>query len=658
MVKTRKNNVKKNNSNQNTKNKISKRKYKTLKKDRGNKKNSKLQRGGSNAELYKILKKEDERITKLREEKETSNKRLEVGLTTNIQAGLKAEREEKEQQYLQLQKKSKEKNNEMLQRIKAETNLKKEKQLQTLKDNAANLESKRIKIATNVAVPAVAVPAVALSAVAAPEAVKVAEQKKVKFQPINERVFNGNNTPSMISIPTISSRPSRPTRLPPPPPEKKTFRESNPFSKISPESTPYLPRDIKHFWYRMWTDHGVPIFDNTNKKEDFIKFIDILYDDIVNDPGGTVIHCSAGVGRTGTIFVILQLCLTLGKKLSELLNNRSVVITKDDIDNIIKKIREKRTLLVQTFEQYEFLLKLFKVPIEGITNEQLQSDYNQLDTFAKAKTLTSNEAKKLCNTPKNRYTNTHPYDETRVILSKLSNNKADECSDYINASYLYIPNVDKNLIRNESDPFFSDANPFKGVVIAAQGPKENTKQDFLRMLAQDNLQIKRIIMLTNLVEGSRSKCYDYTTDEKLLDIPDKNPTGNNNIFTLSKNGNYYNFNFKQVYEKSRSPNQNLSKQVLQFPFFAPGVHPYKGPLNSATPNISIRKNKGNLSRQPAPAPAPTTATVSAPQIPILKAPAPAPAPESVKPITIAKSNPFYNISGTNPVTPKNKYCYL
>lgn len=301
-----------------------------------------------------------------------------------------------------------------------------------------------------------------------------------------------------------------------------------------------LPKDIKHFWYRMWPDHGVPLFNYLNKEDDFVKFIDILYNDIKSDPGGTVIHCSAGVGRTGTIFVILKICLDNSKTLSQLLaeiNSGKTKILKHNIDTIINYARTRRTLLVQTAGQYIFLLKLFKVKKDDDKSyEGLFNNYHEEFTkYEKSLGLTKIYAIEPCNRNKNRYNNILPYDDTRVVLSNLN---LIECGDYINASYLYDVGDAKNN--------------FGGVVIAAQGPTPNTKDDFLRMLADERLQIKRIIMLTNLNEGGFIKCDDYTADKTLENpkITEKLPTGNNNIFTLSKIGDKYELNYKKIYENT------------------------------------------------------------------------------------------------------------
>ena len=96
--------------------------------------------------------------------------------------------------------------------------------------------------------------------------------------------------------------------------KSKKININNKLTKYSRVQKGGVVKDIKHFWYREWPDHGAPNLNDVTIKKKFIEFVDILLDDIRKDPGGTVIHCSAGVGRTGTIFVILKICLDKGIK--------------------------------------------------------------------------------------------------------------------------------------------------------------------------------------------------------------------------------------------------------------------------------------------------------------------------------------------------------
>ena len=333
---------------------------------------------------------------------------------------------------------------------------------------------------------------------------------------------------------TESERPPVPTRL-----SKKSFQQK-----------------IKHFWYRDWNDLGAPYQKGTRNIEiRFIRFVDILLDDIKADPGGTIIHCSAGVGRTGTLFVILKICLEKGKNLTDLLDTRTK-ITQDEINKAIVYARIRRILLVQTIIQYEFLLELFNV-----TNPKKISEAELLN-FGEKEILLLNQPKysssgsppplidkktfkqhalKCMN--QNRYGDILPYDNTIVqIIGSKSPGYDDplsadigeiDCNNYINASYLNTSiqkcnnGIEKSLCNDTVHLFYNS------VVIAAQGPigknfiEEMKKQGvinietiskFLKMLEAN--KIKRVIMLTNLIEEKdgkpKNKCDDYTSGDLTL----------------------------------------------------------------------------------------------------------------------------------------------
>ena len=89
------------------------------------------------------------------------------------------------------------------------------------------------------------------------------------------------------------------------------------------------------------------------------------------------------------------------------------------------------------------------------------------------------------NKVKNRFKLIYPYDKSRVTLIPKSNSIN---SDYINASMI---------------PGYYTKECF----IAAQGPKENTMQDFWQMIVEK--EIVNIVMVTNLVESGRRKCEAY-----------------------------------------------------------------------------------------------------------------------------------------------------
>uniref|UniRef100_A0A3B3V3C4 protein-tyrosine-phosphatase n=1 Tax=Poecilia latipinna TaxID=48699 RepID=A0A3B3V3C4_9TELE len=115
-----------------------------------------------------------------------------------------------------------------------------------------------------------------------------------------------------------------------------TIRE---FKIISENSCSY-PRMMRHFHYTVWPDHGVP-----ESTQSLIQFVRTVRDYVDRSPstGATVVHCSAGVGRTGT-FVALDRVL-------QQLDSKGGI----DLYGCVFDLRLHRQHMVQTECQYAFL---------------------------------------------------------------------------------------------------------------------------------------------------------------------------------------------------------------------------------------------------------------------------------------------------------------
>uniref|UniRef100_A0A8C8LKB1 protein-tyrosine-phosphatase n=1 Tax=Oncorhynchus tshawytscha TaxID=74940 RepID=A0A8C8LKB1_ONCTS len=122
---------------------------------------------------------------------------------------------------------------------------------------------------------------------------------------------------------------------------------------------------------------------------------------------------------------------------------------------------------------------------------KLQADSNYLlsDEYEDLKDVGRNQPLDTALLPenrgKNRYNNILPYDSTRVKLSYVDD---DPCSDYINASYI-------------------PGNNFRREYIATQGPLPGTKDDFWKMVWEQN--VHNVVMVTQCVEKGRVKCDHY-----------------------------------------------------------------------------------------------------------------------------------------------------
>ncbi|XP_066580446.1 receptor-type tyrosine-protein phosphatase O isoform X2 [Amia ocellicauda] len=99
-------------------------------------------------------------------------------------------------------------------------------------------------------------------------------------------------------------------------------------------------QDVLHFNYTSWPDHGVP---TVNAAEGILQFVQIVRQQAVKSKGPTIVHCSAGVGRTGT-FIALD-------RLIQHIQEHEFA----DILGLVSEMRSHRLSMVQTEEQYIFI---------------------------------------------------------------------------------------------------------------------------------------------------------------------------------------------------------------------------------------------------------------------------------------------------------------
>ncbi|XP_076743117.1 receptor-type tyrosine-protein phosphatase beta isoform X2 [Maylandia zebra] len=121
--------------------------------------------------------------------------------------------------------------------------------------------------------------------------------------------------------------------------------------------------------------------------------------------------------------------------------------------------------------------------LQADSNYLMSEEYEDLKDVGRNQPLDS--ALLPENRGKNRYNNILPYDSTRVKLSYVDD---DPCSDYINASYI-------------------PGNSFRREYIATQGPLPGTKDDFWKMVWEQN--VHNVVMVTQCVEKGRVKCDHY-----------------------------------------------------------------------------------------------------------------------------------------------------
>ncbi|CAN0196397.1 unnamed protein product [Lampetra fluviatilis] len=117
-------------------------------------------------------------------------------------------------------------------------------------------------------------------------------------------------------------------------------------------------RPLYHFHFTAWPDHGVP--DTTDSLTNFVRIFR-THVNTTNKGGPIVVHCSAGVGRTGTFISLDHLLQDIDKK------------PEIDIYGIVHNMRMSRVLMVQTEMQYIFIHKCILKVLEE--DKKKDSDY-------------------------------------------------------------------------------------------------------------------------------------------------------------------------------------------------------------------------------------------------------------------------------------------
>ncbi|XP_065410458.1 receptor-type tyrosine-protein phosphatase C isoform X2 [Chrysemys picta bellii] len=277
------------------------------------------------------------------------------------------------------------------------------------------------------------------------------------------------------------------------------------------EKTP--GRDVTHIQFTSWPDHGVPedphlllkLRRRVNALSNFFS-------------GPVVIHCSAGVGRTGTYIAIDAMLEGLE------------VEGRVDVYGYVVKLRRQRCLMVQVEAQYilihqalveynqfgetEVTLSELHTYLNNLKKRDPPSDPSLLEAeFQRLPSYrgwrTQNTGNRQENKSKNRNSKMIPYDFNRVPIkheeekSKESEHDSEESSDedsdceeasrYINASFITGYWGPKEMI-------------------ATQGPLPETINDFWQMIFQR--KVKVIVMLTELKQGDQQLCAQYWGEGK------------------------------------------------------------------------------------------------------------------------------------------------
>ena len=109
-------------------------------------------------------------------------------------------------------------------------------------------------------------------------------------------------------------------------------------------------RIVKQIHFIGWPDHGIPDVSEGKVFESFSEMIELVDKFRGNSP--IVVHCSAGVGRTGTFISMYFLSKEIKSQINENDFQKGIQFS---IFNLVRKLKEMRLFSVQTDIQYNFI---------------------------------------------------------------------------------------------------------------------------------------------------------------------------------------------------------------------------------------------------------------------------------------------------------------
>ncbi|XP_056002215.1 receptor-type tyrosine-protein phosphatase mu-like isoform X2 [Ostrea edulis] len=218
---------------------------------------------------------------------------------------------------------------------------------------------------------------------------------------------------------------------------------------------------VTQYHYTAWPDHGTP------EPLCLVNFHDhVTRTKAKVDVGPTLVHCSAGIGRTGT-YIAIDALHRAGKK-----------DKKINIAEYVKKMRENRMNMVQTYEQYRTIFLALNDMVKAPTAVQTEAQFvqkaeeirndkpvNQSDlgkefqTLMKVRPSYTDADYKLALQSGSDRTRILPLDKYSLYLSSSVGNRGN----YINA--ITLPSYDNH------DAF-----------VVTQYPQTGDAVDFLRLL--------------------------------------------------------------------------------------------------------------------------------------------------------------------------------
>ena len=130
--------------------------------------------------------------------------------------------------------------------------------------------------------------------------------------------------------------------------EDITIRTCNVLNKMTNEE-----RKIQQINYGGWPDHEIP--NNLQSVYGNVLFMFNIVDKLIGKGNPPIcVHCSAGVGRTGTFIALYNLYRDILSQIKDK-NKKSIAFS---LMNLVRQLKEMRLHLVENFKQYELIYQI------------------------------------------------------------------------------------------------------------------------------------------------------------------------------------------------------------------------------------------------------------------------------------------------------------
>lgn len=175
-----------------------------------------------------------------------------------------------------------------------------------------------------------------------------------------------------------------------------------------------MSHTVYHYHFLKWPDHSCP-----NDPNDLIEFTRTVSAERKNPGNPMIVHCSAGVGRTGT-FIALDIAL-----------QQIRAEKKVNVLDIVKDLRRQRMKMVQSFSQYLLIYQCIVIVLKEHEASQSEPIWRKFNRKTNPRSNSASGKEHLCGSFSMVSFGTHNFGMLRLSSVKRPNETAATAADFL-----------------------------------------------------------------------------------------------------------------------------------------------------------------------------------------------------------------------------------